>query len=238
MFHTLFYEPIYNLLVFFLNIVPLHDIGTAIILVTFIIKGILLPLNISAMKSQHALRKVEKEIKKIRESNKDNPQLAGVKMMEIYKREKINPFSSIFAMIIQIPIFIALYLVFSKGINSDVESLYSFISFPEKLHTLAFGVLDVTQKSIVVGVLTGVSAYFLAKRQSIDMVVNENPKGELSFQESFQKSLKFQIVYVFPVIILFTTMFLPSAVGIYWVTSNILGIAQDYYIRKKHLYNF
>lgn len=238
MFHTLFYEPIYNLLVLFLNLVPLHDIGTAIILVTCVIKGLLLPINISAMRSQHALKKIDKEIKKIREQNKDNAQLAGTKMMELYKKEKINPFSSILAMVLQIPIFIALYLVFSKGIVSDTNSLYSFISFPDKLHTFAFGILDVTHKNILVGIITGISAYFLAKRQAKDMVTEENKTGEISFQESFQKSLKVQIVYVFPVIILFTASYLPAAIGVYWITSNTLGIAQDYYIRKKHLYNF
>lgn len=235
MFHTIFYEPVYNLLVFFLNITPLHDVGTSIILVTCVVKGILFPLNTSAVRSQHALKKVEKEIKKVRDLHKNDPQTTGTKMMEIYRREKINPLASIFAMIIQIPIFIALYLVFSKGITSDVESLYSFITFPETLHTLAFGILDVTQKSIIVGVITGISAYILAKRQAASMTVEVTKGKEPSFQESFQQSLKIQIVYVFPVIILATASFLPSAIGVYWITSNILGIAQDYYIKKRYI---
>jgi len=187
------------------------------------------------MRSQHALKKVDKEIKKIREAHKKDPQVAGVKMMEIYKREKINPISSIFAILLQIPIFIALYLVFSKGITADADSLYSYVTFPETLHTYAFGILDVTQKSIIVGILTGITAYLLARRQAKDMVIEESKKGEPTFQESFQKSLKVQIVYVFPVLTLFAAAFLPSAIGVYWITSNVLGIFQDYYIRKKHL---
>jgi membrane protein insertase Oxa1/YidC/SpoIIIJ len=69
------------------------------------------------------------------------------------------------------------------------------------------------------------------------MVVDtqKNKKKEPSFQESFQESLRVQILYVFPVIILFTASFLPAALGLYWTTSNILGIAQDYYIKSKHL---
>ena len=238
MFHTIFYEPIYNLLVFFLEIVPLHDIGASIILVTVVVKVILLPLNISAVRSQHALKKVEVEIKKVRELHKGDPQTSGAKMMEIYKREKINPLSSIFTIILQIPVFIALYLVFSKGITLDTNSIYSFVSFPENLHTKAFGILDVTNKNIIVGLLTGITAYLLARRQAADMVTptEKNKKSEPSFQESFQQSLKVQILYVFPVVILFTASFLPSAIGVYWITSNLLGIAQDYYIKKKYIY--
>jgi YidC/Oxa1 family membrane protein insertase len=237
MFHTIFYEPIYNLLVLCLNVVPLHDVGAAIIIVTAIVKGILLPLNISAVRSQHALKKVDAEIKKVRELHKNDPQTSGTKMMEIYKREKINPLSSIFTMLIQIPIILALYFVFRDGLSEDVNSLYSFIKFPETLHTLAFGILDVTKKNILIGIITGVSAYLLARRQAESMVVDtqKNKKKEPSFQESFQESLRVQILYVFPVIILFTASFLPAALGLYWTTSNILGIAQDYYIKSKHL---
>jgi YidC/Oxa1 family membrane protein insertase len=220
-----------------LNVVPLHDVGAAIIIVTAIVKGILLPLNISAVRSQHALKKVDAEIKKVRELHKNDPQTSGTKMMEIYKREKINPLSSIFTMLIQIPIILALYFVFRDGLSEDVNSLYSFIKFPETLHTLAFGILDVTKKNILIGIITGVSAYLLARRQAESMVVDtqKNKKKEPSFQESFQESLRVQILYVFPVIILFTASFLPAALGLYWTTSNILGIAQDYYIKSKHL---
>ncbi len=239
MFHTIFYEPIYNLLVFFLNVLPLHDVGAAIIIVTCIVKGILLPLNISAVRSQHALKKVDAEIKKVREQHKNDPQVSGTKMMEIYKREKINPLASLFTMIVQIPVILALYWVFSKGIHADVASLYSFISFPENLHTHAFGILDVTKKNIIVGILTGISAYLLARRQAGSMGGSENKEKnkEPSFQDSFQESLKVQILYVFPVIILFTASFLPAALGVYWITSNVLGIAQDHYIKNKYLLN-
>lgn len=233
MFHTLFYEPIYNLLVFALTIIPLHDVGFAIILVTCFVKGILLPLNLSATRSQYALRAVEGEMKAIKEQTKNNPQEASKKMMEIYKREGINPFSSLFVVIIQIPIFLALYFVFSKGLKMDSDSLYSFLSFPEKLHTLAFGILDVTSKNIFIAVTTALTAYFLARRQTTTMVSQKHPKDE-SFQDHLMKSMKVQLLYVLPVIIGVSAAVLPAAIGLYWTTSNILGIFQDAYIKKKY----
>lgn len=233
MFHTIFYEPVYNLLVFALTIVPLHDVGAAIILVTLIVRGALLPLNLSATRSQYALKKVEGEISSIREKHKENPQEMSKKMMEVYRREHINPFSSIFVLLIQIPIFFALYFVFSKGMKPDDNSLYTFLSFPEKLHTLAFGVLDVTGKSIIIAVITGLTAYILAKRQTNSMVIKKHSHEE-TFQDHFMKSMKIQLLYVLPIIISFSAAVLPAALGLYWTTSNIISIIQDFYIKKKY----
>lgn len=232
MFHTFFYEPIYNLLVLVLTYAPLHDIGTAIVVVTLIVKGILLPLNLSALRGQYAMKKVEKEIKDIREKHKATPQEAGRKTMEVYKREKINPFASLFTVIIQIPIIFALYLVFSKGLHADPNSLYSFITFPETLHTKAFGLFDVTDKNIIIALLAALSSYALARRQTATMVVKK-ADGEESLQDQFMKSMKVQLLYVLPLIIGFSAAVLPSALGFYWFISNLIGYAQDVYTKRK-----
>jgi YidC/Oxa1 family membrane protein insertase len=232
MFHTIFYEPIYNLLVAVLTYTPLHDIGAAIIIVTLIVKVILLPLNLSALRSQYVMKKLEPEMAKLKELQKTNAQEAGKKMMELYKAEKINPFASLFTVIIQIPIFFALYFVFSKGLQADPNSLYSFMTFPETLHTNAFGLFDVTQKNIFVAILAGLSSYILARRQTAAMVSNKQ-KHEETFQDQFMKSMKVQLLYVLPVIIAFSAAILPSALALYWFISNLIGYAQDVYMKHK-----
>jgi YidC/Oxa1 family membrane protein insertase len=233
MFHTIFYEPIYNLLVVVLTYVPLHDIGTAIIIVTCIVKGILLPLNLSALRSQYLMKRIEPEMAKIRERQKKDPAGASREMMELYKKEKINPFSSLFAIIIQMPILIALYFVFSKGFQMDPSSLYSFAVFPETLHTVAFGLFDVTQKNVFIALLAGVSSYILARRQTASMTPPKKEGGIETFQDQFMKSMKVQILYVLPLIIAFSAAILPAALGFYWLISNIIGYAQDIYMKKK-----
>lgn len=232
MFHTIFYEPIYNLLVLALTYAPFHDIGVAIVVVTLIVKGILLPLNLSALRGQYVMKRVEGEIKEIREKHKDSPQEMGRKTMEVYKREKINPFASIFTILIQIPVIFALYWVFSKGFVMDPESLYSFIPFPETLQTKAFGLFDVTDKNIVIAVLAAISSYMLARRQTETMVVKKEA-GEESLQDQFMKSMKVQLLYVLPLIIGFSAAVLPSALGFYWFISNLIGYAQDIYTKRK-----
>lgn len=232
MFHTFFYEPLYNLIVVVLTIIPLHDIGAAIVIVTFLVKLLLLPLNLSALRSQYIMKRLEPEMNKIKELQKTKPQEASKKMVELYKNEKVNPFASIFAILIQIPVFIALYFVFSKGLHTDQESLYSFVTFPDILHTEAFGLFDVTQKNIFVAVLAGFSSYILARRQTATMVVKKEPHEE-SFQDHFMKSMKIQLLYVLPIIITFSGSVLPSALALYWFVSNIINYAQDVYMKDK-----
>lgn len=232
MFHTLFYEPVYNLLVVVLTFVPLHDIGAAIVIVTLIVKALLLPLNLAALRTQYAMKRLEPEMNKIKEIQKTKPQEASKMMIELYKTEKVNPFASLFTVILQIPIFFALYFVFSKGLFADPSSLYSFVHFPEKLHTLAFGLFDVTSKgNIVIAVLTGLSSYALARRQTVDMTVKKTGNEE-SFQDQFMKSMKIQLLYVLPIIIGGSAYALPSALGLYWFISNVIGYAQDVYMKN------
>ncbi len=236
MFHTLFYEPIYNLIVIVLTFVPLHDIGAAIVIVTLIVKGLLLPFNLSTLRTQYMMKKVEPEMKRIKELQKKDPQGASKQMIELYRTQKINPFSSLFAMILQIPIFIALYIVFSKGLFNDPLSVYSFVTFPETLHTVAFGIFDVTEKNIVIALLSGISSYFLAVRQTSMMGDSNDTKKENkdeSFQAHFMKSMKIQLLYVLPVIITISAMALPSALGLYWFISNVASYALDVYTKRK-----
>lgn len=232
MFHTLFYEPIYNLLVLVLTYIPAHDIGAAILVVTLIVKGLLLPLNLSQLRGQYLMKKVETEIKEIREKHKGSPQEMGQRTMEVYRREKINPFASFFTILIQIPVIIALYMVFSKGFKMDPSSLYSFIHFPDTLDPIAFGLFDVTKKNILIAVLAGLSSYILARRQTQSMVVNKKPEDE-TMQDQFMKSMKVQLLYVLPLIIGFSASVVPAALGFYWFISSVIGYAQDVYMKRK-----
>lgn len=235
MFHTFFYEPIYNLIVLVLTIIPLHDIGGAIVVVTLIVKGLLLPFNMSALRTQYMMKKIEPEMGRIKELQKKDPQAASQQMVNIYKKNKINPFSSLFAMILQIPIFIALYIVFSKGLFNDPKSIYTFVTFPEKLHTIAFGIFDVTHKNIIIALLAGISSYFLARRQTAQMgsPKKEKKQEEESFQEHFTKSMKLQLLYVLPIIITVSAAALPAALGLYWFVSNSASYALDVYMKQK-----
>jgi YidC/Oxa1 family membrane protein insertase len=229
MFDTFFYNPLYNALVLFLHVTPHGDIGVSIMLLTVLVKILLYPLYKSSMITQHKMKKVEKEVKGLKEKHKDQKELA-LKTMEVYKRESIKPFSSIFAIILQIPIFIALYLIFSKGINNNPAHLYSFIIYPERVSNFALGLFDVSQKYISIGILTGLSYFILAKIQTAKMIVAKEDRE--TFAGQFNEMLKKQMLYVFPVVTGATAAFFPAAIGVYWITSNILGSLQAVLVNK------
>lgn len=235
MFHTLFYAPIYNLLVFFLAHVPGQEIGVAIILVTIVVKLILYPIKKSGDVTQYNLKKIEKELGFLKEKHKADPKKSGEEMMLLYKREKINPFASIFALILQIPVFFALYKVFSHKLIADPASLYSFISFPEHVSTVAFGFLDVTAHYLYVGIAAGISSYFLARRQTSALKgLSSDSSKTPTFQEQLGKTMQTQLLYVIPFIVGFSATYFPAALGLYWITNNIISILQDVLI-KRHI---
>jgi membrane protein insertase Oxa1/YidC/SpoIIIJ len=92
-FHAVIYLPIYNALVYFVDVVPTHDIGIAVIIVTIIVRIILFPLAKRAIKSQVAMKAVAPEIEELKKKYKDKPEEQGRAMFALYRERKVNPFS-------------------------------------------------------------------------------------------------------------------------------------------------
>src|SRR4051812_45724892 len=97
LFHNTLYVPIYNLLIFFVDIVPNGDVGIAVIIVTIIVKLIVAPFSISAMKTQRRMKFVEPQLKQIKEKYKDDKETLAKETFALYKNNGIKPFSSILA---------------------------------------------------------------------------------------------------------------------------------------------
>lgn len=237
MFNTFFLAPIYNTVLFFINIIPSHDIGIAIILTTLIVKVVLLPLNLTSQRSTYLMKEAQLEIEKIKEKNKGNNKKIAEETMKLYKEKKINPFSSIFTLIIQIPLFFALYFVFRDGVIFKENLIYSFIHFPENLKHLAFGFLDLTQHYWFLGVLTGITMFIFSKRQA-DAFKNikenkDNKNKDSDFKTIFAKNMQMQMTYFLPIVSGISAAVLPAVIGVYWIVNNILNIVQDIYIKRK-----
>ena len=234
MFNTLFLQPIYNTVLFFINIIPNHDIGIAIILATLLVKIILLPLNLSSQRSTYLMKEVQIEINEIKDKYKGDNKKIAEETMKLYKEKKINPFSSILTLIIQIPVFFALYFVFKDGVVFKENLIYSFVHFPTDLKHLAFGFIDLTKQYWFLGVLTGITMYIFSKRQADAFKsVKNNNENDLSFKAVFAKNMQMQMTYFLPIISGVSAALFPAVIGVYWVTNNILNIFQDIYIKRK-----
>ncbi len=111
-FDTFFYEPIYNSLVFLIDVVPGGNVGVAIILLTIGVRTILLPLSHKSVVSQARMRAIAPHVEKIKEKHKDNKQEQARKTMELYKEHGINPFSGCLLVIVQLPVIFCALLCF------------------------------------------------------------------------------------------------------------------------------
>ncbi|MCK4918414.1 MAG: membrane protein insertase YidC [Candidatus Pacebacteria bacterium] len=234
LFNSLFFNPIYNGLIFLMSSFSWLDMGMAVILVTILVKLLIFPLTKKSIKLQIAQKKIEPEIKKIKEEYKDKKEEQAHKIMDLYKENDLNPLSSILIMFIQIPIIFALYFVFLKGGLPDInyEILYSFIKVPENINMIFIGLIDVTQKSLFLAILAGISQYI--QIQLILPKVSLKSNGQKrDFKEDLMKSMNLQMKFVMPLIIIMIAYHLPSAIALYWITSNIFMISQEIFVKRR-----
>lgn len=236
MFHYLYstfiYNPLYNGLVFLTSALPFLDAGMIVILFTVIVRLIIFPLSKKAVRTQALMKLVEPELAKIKEKYKDDRQAQSLQIMAFYKEKKINPFSSILLLLIQLPIIFALYKIFySNGFSAaDTSLLYSFVHPIANSNVMFLGFLDITQKSAVLAVLAAVSQFFQIKL-STPAIAPKSENG--SFQDDFARNMQIQMKYIFPIMILFIAYHVAGALALYWITSNLFMIGQELYIRKQ-----
>ncbi len=152
-------------------------------------------------------------------------------MLLVYKKYNINPFAGFLTLLIQIPVLFALYFIFYKGglpvINTNI--LYSFITIPDVVNMKFLGIFDVSARSLVAALLVGITQFFQAKYA----LAKQEIPTEAGFKGDFVRGLHLQMKYVFPVIITVIAYSLISVVSLYWIVSNLFGIAQELYLRKK-----
>lgn len=161
MFTTIIIRPIFNLLVLIYALLPGHNFGLAIIIFTILTRLFMWPLVKKQLHQAKAMRELQPELKRIKAAAKGNKQKESLMMMELYKEKKINPFGTIGLLIIQLPIFIALY----SGIRRIVVDPHTIVTFAypalrhlDWLKTLAanvhrfdsslFGVVDLTRTAL------------------------------------------------------------------------------------------
>jgi len=235
-FNTLFYEPIYNGLIFFISIIPGGDVGIAIVLLTIVVKFLILPLTHKSVKSQAKIREIEPEVKEVKNKFNKDKQEQAKKVMELYKKHGVNPFTGCFLVLVQLPIILALYSVFFRGIGEvNTEILYSFVSVPQNINMFFLGTTDMMGKSIYLALIAGVAQYYQMKLSlpPITIDTNKNNNGNLSFKDEFTKNMNTQMRYVLPVFVFFIAYTISAAIALYWATNNLFSVAHELMVRRK-----
>ena len=178
--------------------------GLAIILVTLLIKLLFYPLTEASGRSMAKMRKVQPRIKAIQDRHKDDKQAQSQAMMELYKKEKVNPMAGCLPMLIQIPFFIAFYWVLLESVEIRQAPFFLWIQ-------------DLSSRDpyFVLPLLMGLGMFFQQK-------LNPAPPDPMQAK----------IMTAMP--IMFTAMFafFPSGLVLYWLTNSLLSIAQQWKINR------
>ena len=231
MLHTLWtvicYQPLYNALLVCISIIPGGNVGLAVILLTILTKLVLFPLTQKSINAQLKMKSIESKINEIKEKITDKAEQSK-KIFALYKENHVNPFSSCLLIFIQMPIIIALYMVFIHGFGSIPVGIYPFVHAPQ-IFNLSFAFVNLAQKSILLAVIAGISQYF----QGYLVQGRQTKPTGTDMKAEFARSMQTQMLYVLPLMIVFIAYRVSAAVALYWITSNIFTIGQELYTRRK-----
>ena len=199
---TIIAQPVFWLLDFFYRM--LGNWGWAIVCVTIVIKAVFYKLSQTSYKSMAHMRRVQPKMQALRERYADDRQRMSQGLMDLYKKEKINPLGGCLPMVVQIPVFIALYWVLLESVELRQADFIFWI------HDLAS-----KDPYYVLPVLMGASM-FIQQRL--------NPPVPDPIQQKVMMALPFVFLFFFA--------FFPSGLVLYWVVNNVLSIAQQWYITR------
>jgi YidC/Oxa1 family membrane protein insertase len=229
-FNKVLYEPLFNALIFLYNVIPGHDLGIAIIVLTVAIRFLLYPLSQKAIKSQKALVELQPQIKEIQKKYKEKTDQAKA-TMDLYRKYKINPMSGCLPILIQLPILIALYRVFYTGLDPDrLNGLYGFVVRPEILNPMFLGIINLSERNIPLALLAGF-LMFVQSKMMMSKGSSLKVQGTKTDKVDFSSIMSHQMTYFMPLITVFIAWNLPAGLPLYWVVITLFGIIQQYFTK-------
>lgn len=251
LYNTIIFWPLYNGLIGLISLAPhIIDAGVAVILFTIIVRLILFPISRKAIIAQIKMREIQPQLDEIKTKYKDDKQLQGTKTLEVYKKNGVNPFSSILLLFIQLPIMYALYSVFIRSglpvVNTAI--LYHFVTIPViKIEFL--GLFNITKSSIILSLGAAVAQYLqlefslrqMKKTSDKNTFLLTTPLGgsmgtaraSTSSQADMAQNMTKQMKYIFPVIIFVISYRLSGVLSLYWIATNLFTLGQEFYVRRR-----
>ncbi len=224
-------KPMYLLLNLFNKFTK--NFGIAILLLTILVKLILYPSTKKSFISMAKMRQIQPEMMRLQERYKNDKLTFSLKMQELYKNNNISPFSGILILFIQIPIFFALYKVFTVTIEMRQAPFFGYLKDlsvmdPTSIFNL-FGLLPFQVKAGL-GLLPCLMALTMWMQQKMNDKMNSSASNQQNgeFAKSMTSSMKWM-----PIIMLVMFSSLPSGLILYWVYNNIITMIQQYLINRK-----
>lgn len=185
------------------------EYGLAILLLTIIVRTLILPLMIKQYKNTQAMQKLQPEMMKIREKYKDDPRRQQEEMMKLYQQHQVNPLAGCLPLLIQMPIFIALYN--SIYMNQPIYE-HTFLGL-----RLGLAPIEGAWYYYIIPVIAAITTWIQSK-----MMMVQNPNAMMGPMRG--------MMMIFPVLIFVMALNFAVALPLYWIYSNIYTIVQNYFM--------
>jgi YidC/Oxa1 family membrane protein insertase len=221
--NTILLQPMLNFLILTSKYV-LGSFGIAIVILTILIRLLVFPLTMRQLQSSKAMREIQPKIKELQRKYGKNRQQLGAETARLYKEASINPLGCVLPMLIQLPIWIALYQSVIQALAYTPENLYGLSRQLYSLSAIRTSVplnhhflwLDLTRGDLIMVLLVGGSTWMLQKMSSVPTT------------DAQQQSTNRIMLWVLTLIFAFFALSLPSGLSVYWVVSNIIGMVMQY----------
>jgi YidC/Oxa1 family membrane protein insertase len=217
-----FARPIFDLLTFLFHAVG--NFGFAIICLTLIVRGVMFPIAQKQFQSMAAMRKLQPKMKAIQERFKDDKQRQQQEILKLYQAEKVNPAAGCLPIVLQIPIFYALY----KTLTVSVEMRHQpFVGWIKDLSAAdpatpvnLFGLLHFSPPTYLA---IGILPILVGATQWVSMKLNPQPMDPAQAQ----------VFAIMPWVLVFVMAPFAAGLQLYWITNNVLTIAQQWFLYRK-----
>ena len=231
MFQTFLITPLYNTFVFLIGVTH-GSVGFAILLLTLLIRIIFYPAFSASIRTQMGMQSVQSELDEINRVYKDNAEERAKRTMLLFKEKKIRPFASFVALLVQLPVFFALYFAFFREGLPHIATalLYPFVSVPGAVDTTFFGIDLLAKNNLILVVLVAATQY-LAIRYSLTRTSAKPKDPAAAAAHQVQRSM---MLYGMPALLASVAYSFPGAVALYFTMSNCISIGQEWVIKHQN----
>ncbi|OGO15991.1 MAG: hypothetical protein A2Z02_03045 [Chloroflexi bacterium RBG_16_48_7] len=220
-------DPLLNSLIALSTLIG-HNFGLAIIVLTVVVRAILFPLTVRQTQSTKSLQTLQPKIQELQKKYQRNPQKLNQEMMLVYKEAKINPLGCLWPMLIQLPIWWALYQGIVMALASNPQNLLDLSShlytWPMVMQAIPLGEkflwleLSKPDPFLILAILVGITMWI---QQKMVTPPTTDPR---------QQSMTQMTTLLMPLMFAFFTLSFPSGLALYWAVSNIIGIIIQYFV--------
>lgn len=256
-FDLILVQPIFNVLITIYSLVPFHDFGVALILFTIVIRLCMWPLVKKQLHQTKVMRQIQPELTRIKQRAKGNKQLESQLMMELYRERGVNPFGSIGLLLLQLPIFIALFGVVklvTEGGATIAKYTYDILEqlpgIPDAIaghfnqHLL--GLVDLTKHAtepnggtywplLLMAVAAGVLQLYQSRqllpqakdKRKLRDLLKDQASGKQVDQAEISALMTGKMIWLFPVLTFMVSLYLQGALVVYLLTTSAVAIFQQ-----------